>query len=81
VSNDDLLRRDVRLLGDMLDSVIVELAGPTSSALVEDIRGLARDRRAGRHDAERALAAKIESLDVAQAECVTRALSASISIS
>jgi phosphoenolpyruvate carboxylase len=75
VANDDLLRRDVRLLGDMLGSVIVELAGRDSFALVEEIRGLARDRRAGRHDAERALAAKIESLDTAQAECVARAFS------
>jgi phosphoenolpyruvate carboxylase len=75
VSNDDLLRRDVRLLGDMLGAVIVELAGQESFALVEEIRGLARDRRAGRHDAERALAAKIESLDTAQAECVARAFS------
>ena len=75
MANDDLLRRDVRLLGDMLGAVIVELAGQESFALVEEIRGLARDRRAGRHDAERALAAKIESLDTAQAECVARAFS------
>jgi aldehyde dehydrogenase (NAD+) len=63
VANDDLLRRDVRLLGDMLGSVIIELAGPEALALVEEVRALARDRRAGRHDAERALAAQIESLD------------------
>jgi phosphoenolpyruvate carboxylase len=75
VTNDDLLRRDVRLLGDMLGAVIVELAGQDSFALVEEVRGLARDRRAGRHDAERALAARIESLDTAQAECVARAFS------
>ena len=75
MANDDLLRRDVRLLGDMLGAVIVELAGQDSFALVEEVRGLARDRRAGRHDAERALAARIESLDTAQAECVARAFS------
>ena len=74
--NDDLLRRDVRLLDGKLDSVIVELAGADASALVADIRRLARERRAGGHDAERALAARIESLDVAQARVVTRALSA-----
>ena len=73
--NDDLLRRDVRLLDGKLDSVIVELAGADASALVADIRRLARERRAGGHDAERALAARIESLDVAQARVVTRALS------
>jgi phosphoenolpyruvate carboxylase len=75
VANDDLLRRDVRLLGDMLGSVIVGLAGHESFALVEEIRGLARDRRSGRHDAEQALAAKIESLDTIQAERVARAFS------
>jgi phosphoenolpyruvate carboxylase len=75
VANDDLLRRDVRLLGDMLGAVVVELAGQESFALVEEVRGLARDRRAGRHDAEQALAAKIESLDTAQAETVARAFS------
>ncbi len=75
MANDDLLRRDVRLLGDMLGAVVVELAGQESFALVEEVRGLARDRRAGRHDAEQALAAKIESLDTAQAETVARAFS------
>ena len=75
MANDDLLRRDVRLLGDMLGSVIVELEGRESFALVEEVRSLARDRRAGRHDAERSLAARIESLETAQAECVARAFS------
>ncbi|MFM8494218.1 MAG: phosphoenolpyruvate carboxylase, partial [Planctomycetia bacterium] len=73
--NDDLLRRDVRLLDGKLDSVIVELAGADASALVADIRRLARERRAGGHDAERALAARITALDVAEARLVTRALS------
>ncbi len=75
MTNDDLLRRDVRLLGDMLGDVIVTLAGQEALDLVEDIRTLARDRRAGRHDAERTLATRIESLDTAQAECVARAFS------
>ena len=75
VDNDDLLRRDVRLLGDMLGSVIRELAGPEALALVEEVRQLARDRRAGRHDAEQALAARIESLDEGQARLVSRAFS------
>ena len=72
---DDLLRRDVRLLGDMLGGVIRELAGPQAFDLVEDIRRLARDRRGGRHAAEAALAARIESLDDAQATIVARAFS------
>jgi len=75
VATDDLLRRDIRLLGDMLGSVIVQLADADALALVEEVRALARDRRAGRHDAERALAARIESLDTTQAETVARAFS------
>jgi phosphoenolpyruvate carboxylase len=75
VTNDELLRRDVRLLDGKLDAVIVDLAGADAAALVAEIRRLARERRAGGHDAERALAARIGSLDVAQARVVTRALS------
>ena len=73
--NDDLLRRDVRLLGDTLGEVITELAGTDSFSLVEEVRALARDRRSGQHDAERKLAARIESLDTPQASCVARAFS------
>jgi len=75
VVNDDLLRRDVDLLGGMLGRVIVELAGPESLALVDEIHALARDRRLGQRDAERALAARIESLDTASAQTVARAFS------
>ena len=75
VTPDDLLRRDVRLLGDLLGSVIQELAGPESLDLVEDVRVLARDRRAGRFDAERLLAARIESLSEPQARIVARSFS------
>ncbi len=75
MTNDELLRRDVRLLDGKLDAVIVDLAGADAAALVAEIRRLARERRAGGHDAERALAARIGSLDVAQARVVTRALS------
>ena len=72
--HDELLRRDVRFLGDMLGSVIRELAGAEAHALVEEVRRLARERRRGRHDAEPALAARIESLDERQATIVARAL-------
>ena len=75
VAADDLLRRDIRLLGDMLGGVIRDLAGPESLALVEEVRGLARDRRAGRHEAEPLLAARIESLDEPQARLLARAFS------
>ena len=74
VSHDELLRRDVRFLGEMLGSVIEELAGAEAHALVEEVRRLARERRQGRHDAEPALAARIESLDEQQATVVARAL-------
>ena len=74
VALDELLRRDVRFLGDMLASVIRELAGDDAQALVEEVRRLARERRQGRHDAEPALAATIESLDDRQATVVARAL-------
>ncbi|MFN7813067.1 MAG: phosphoenolpyruvate carboxylase, partial [Planctomycetia bacterium] len=72
---DDLLRRDVRFLADMLGAVIRESEGDAAVALVEEIRGLSRDRRAGRHESEPALAARIEALDEGQARLVTRALS------
>jgi phosphoenolpyruvate carboxylase len=75
VAPDELLRRDVRLLGDMLGSVIREIEGPEAFDLVEQVRVLARDRRLGRHDAEPALAARIESLDERQATVAARAFS------
>ena len=59
----------------MLGSVIRELAGPEAFELVEQVRVLARDRRLGRHDAEPALAARIESLDERQGTVVARAFS------
>jgi phosphoenolpyruvate carboxylase len=58
----------------MLGSVIRELAGDEAWTLVEEVRRLARERRQGRHEAEAALAARIESLDESQATLVARAL-------
>ena len=75
VPHDELLHRDVRFLGDMLGSVIREIAGEEAIDLVEKVRTLSRDRRLGRHDAEPALAARIESLDERQATVVARAFS------
>lgn len=74
VSN-ELLRRDVRMLGDMLGEVMTELAGPSALALVEEIRQLARRRRSGDHSAEPELADKIASLSMADARIVARAFS------
>ena len=75
VPEDDLLRRDVRFLGGLLDDVIRDLEGPPALALVEEVRSLARQRRAGGHDAERLLAARIEALDEKQARIIARAFS------
>ena len=65
----------MRFLGDMLGDVIVELAGSEAFDLVEQIRMLARDRRAGKHGAEPALAERIETLDAPQARVVAQAFS------
>ena len=73
--NQDPLRRDVRMLGDMLGEVITELAGAPAYDLVERVRTLARERRGGAADAERELAEKIAGLSYDQARTVARAFS------
>jgi len=75
VVDDELLRRDVSLLEGMLADVIRDLEGPKALSLVEEIRGLARARRAGEQAAEAALDARIAALDDRQASVVARALS------
>ncbi len=72
---DDLLRRDVRLLGDLLGEIISRLAGPAALELVEQIRLLARERRGGSAAAQRELAERIAALDHEQARTVARAFS------
>ena len=69
------LRRDEQFLEALLDDVIRRLAGADALALVAEIRGLARARRAGSVESERALASRIESLDEDQAKLVARAFS------
>lgn len=54
--NDDLLRRDIRLLEGVLEGVIVELAGQETFDILAIIRRLARERRSGQHAAEQSLA-------------------------
>lgn len=71
----ELLRRDVRMLGDLLGEVITEQAGPEALALVEDIRRLARARRSGEAGAEENLAGRISALSEPQARVVARAFS------
>jgi phosphoenolpyruvate carboxylase len=69
------LRRDEQLLADLLDDVIERLAGSPALAVVTEIRRLARARRAGSVEAERALATRIEALTEDQAQLVARAFS------
>jgi phosphoenolpyruvate carboxylase len=75
VVDDELLRRDVRFLADLLGQVINELEGPDALALVEEVRTLARDRRAGDQASGVALDERIESLDDRQGSIVARAFS------
>ncbi len=72
VSN-ELLRRDVRILGDLLGEVISEAAGPEALALVEEIRQLSRKRRSGDHEAEGLLTDRIAKLSISEARIVARA--------
>jgi phosphoenolpyruvate carboxylase len=77
--NQDLLRRDVRLLGDLLGDCITELVGSEALALVEEIRYLARQRRSGAEDerpaAEARMAERIRQLSESEARIVSRAFS------
>ncbi len=73
--SDNLLHRDVRLLGDMLGRVINDLAGRSAFELVERIRRLALERRGGSAPAEAELAAEIAAIDRASAAIVARAFS------
>jgi len=54
------LRRDIHLLGDLLGEVIQEQAGLEGFELEEQVRRLARARRAGDPEAEGALRALLE---------------------
>ena len=71
----DLLRRDVRALGDMLGEVITESAGSEALALIETIRQLSRRRRSGDHVAEAELAERIPKLTLPESRVVARAFS------
>lgn len=80
VSN-ELLRRDVRMLADMLGEAITSLAGAPSLDLVEEIRKLSRSRRSGDASAEHALAERIAALDEAQIQTVVRAFTVFLDLS
>ncbi len=75
MTGNEQLRRDVRLLGDMLGEVIVEQAGSANLELVQKIRKLAQDRRGNIPGAEAELATSISALSEDGARVVSRALS------
>ncbi len=70
------LSREVKLLGALLGQVIAEQGGPELLDLVERsrLRSIAF-RETGDEEAEAALAAELDSLEVAQAEALTNAFS------
>ena len=73
-SSDARLRRDVRLLGDILGRVLVEQEGQELLAEEERIRRLARDARAtGRASRRDALREAVSALDVEREGLVLRA--------
>ncbi|MDZ4821717.1 MAG: phosphoenolpyruvate carboxylase [Planctomycetota bacterium] len=79
--DNELLRRDIRMLGDLLGEVIAELSSPAALELVEEIRRLARDRRAGVAGAEQALATRISELSQDDARILVRAFSVFFDVS
>ena len=73
--NNELLRRDVRMLGEMLGDVIREMAGSAALECIETIRKVSRERRSGSSEAETELIDRIALLDEPTARIVTRAFS------
>ena len=71
----DQLRRDMRLLEDLLGQIVTEDEGSDAVGLVTGIRQLARDRRANVPGAEATLSQRIQSLDEDQTRLVARSLS------
>ena len=71
----DQLRRDTRLLEDLLSQVVTEEEGPEAVRLVAEIRQLARERRTNVPGAEAALSQRIQSLNEEQVRLVARSLS------
>jgi phosphoenolpyruvate carboxylase len=67
------LRSEIGFLGSILGDTIREFAGEESFQVVEELRKLAWDRRAGVEEAEERMTARIASLDVHQLGVTTRA--------
>ena len=75
VSADSPLRRDVRMLGETLGSVLKQHGSPGLYDLVEEVRALAKARREGDPGADAALTQRIAALDDDQLGELIRALS------
>ncbi len=75
--SDDAVREaisaDIHLLGDLLGEVIVEQEGEALFELEERVRALAKERRSGEQAAASELDALVASLDLAQADFLTKA--------
>src|SRR4051812_25033006 len=70
------LEKDIRLLDDLLDSVITRLGGEDAFRLVEDVRLATAELRARPSlDAARQLRDRLQSLDLAQLRTLIRAFS------
>jgi phosphoenolpyruvate carboxylase len=72
---DRRLREEIRWLGEVLGHVLREQAGPEAFDLVEDVRALAKARRAGDPDAEDRLLALLADLDLTRLGHLVQALS------
>lgn len=75
------LRDDVRLLGDLLGNTLSDQEGPWLLDLVEEIRQLAKDTRAGKKSSTQYLVEKLASLDDKQLILVARAFSQFLNLS
>lgn len=75
------LRDDVRLLGDLLGKTLSDQEGPWLLELVEDIRQLAKDTRAGKKTSTQYLVEKLAALNDKQFILVARAFSQFLNLS
>ena len=75
MADEQELRSEIRWLGELLGDVLREQAGDAAFALVEQVRALAKARRAGEAGAEATLGELIRSLNEAELASLVQALS------
>ncbi len=73
--SDQLLRQDIRMLGEMLGDTIREQAGDTIFDHVEQVRALAKNRRAGEAGSESAMGKLLSDLPLSELRAVARSFS------